>query len=191
MRGAREMGCCPTTCWLTGSKNMQVSLRSCVSSRPKNTRRPCAGLLTTDCQDSYAFIDEFATAYKRRPMSPVATLRLTMVRSVDDEAPFSPNYQSELRQFSQLVRADNVRINAVASTMDGVGAIGGLVGEFVIPLAQVIGPVLGVTAVAWLQGRAGRKLRLKAGDIEVEARTPEEIGQLLERAKALRATHKA
>ena len=124
-------------------------------------------------------------------MSPVATLRLTMVRSVDDEAPFSPNYQSELRQFSQLVRADNVRINAVASTMDGVGAIGGLVGEFVIPRAQVIGPVLGVTAVAWLQGRAGRKLRLKAGDIEVEARTPEEIGQLLERAKALRATHKA
>src|SRR5262245_48316394 len=123
-------------------------------------------------------------------MPPVATVRLTMVRSADDEAAFSPNYQSELRQFYQLVRADNVRINAVGFANDTVGASGGLVGEFVIPLAQVIGPVLGGAAVAWLQGRAGRKLRLKAGDIEVEARTLGEIEQLLERAQALRATHK-
>jgi len=120
-------------------------------------------------------------------MEPPATLRLTLVRSADDEAAFSPNYQTELRQFYQLVRADNVRINAVAFTMDSVGASGGLVGEFVIPLAQVIGPVLGGAAVAWLQGRAGRKLRLRMDDIEVEARTPEEIEQLLERAQALRA----
>lgn len=119
-------------------------------------------------------------------MEPPATLRLTLVRSADDAAAFSPNYQTELRQFYQLVRADNVRINAVAFTMDSVGASGGLMGEFVIPLAQVIGPVLGGAAVAWLQGRAGRKLRLKVGDIEVEARTPEEIEQLLERAQALR-----
>jgi hypothetical protein len=121
-------------------------------------------------------------------MERAVTLRLTFVRSTDDEAAFSPNYQTELRQFYQLVRADNVRINAVAFTMDSVVASGGLVGEFVIPLAQVIGPVLGGAAVAWLQGRAGRKLRLKVGDIEVEARTPKEIEQLLERAQALRVT---
>ncbi|RQS57832.1 hypothetical protein DID96_36530 [Burkholderia sp. Bp8963] len=87
------------------------------------------------------------------------------------------------------MRADGViRVSAITFTMDSVGASGSLVGEFVIPLAQVIGPVLGGAAVAWLQGRAGRKLRLKVGDLEVEARTPEEIGQLLEQAQALQAT---
>ncbi|MFM0205683.1 hypothetical protein PQR53_38410 [Paraburkholderia fungorum] len=121
-------------------------------------------------------------------MDPAATLRLTLVRSADDHAAFSPGYQAELRQFYQLVRADGTRVSAVAFTVDSVGASGGLMGEFVIPLAQVIGPVLGGAAVAWLQGRAGRTLRLKVGDLEVEARTPEEIGQLLKQAQALQAS---
>lgn len=121
-------------------------------------------------------------------MERAATLRLTLVRADHDEAAFSPNYQTELRQFYQRVRADNVRISAVVFTLDSVGASGGLVGEFVMPLAQVIGPVLGGDAVAWLQRRAGRKLRLKVGDLEVEARTPEEIGHLLQQAQALRAS---
>jgi hypothetical protein len=119
-------------------------------------------------------------------LSPAATLRLTLVRSGDDEAAFSPGYQAELRQFYQLVRADGIRISAVAFAMGSVGAGGGLVGEFIIPLAQVIGPVLAGAAVAWLQGRAARRLRVKVGDVEVEARTPEDIGQLLKQAQALR-----
>lgn len=123
-------------------------------------------------------------------MNEAATLRLTLVRSSDDEATFSPGYQAELSQFYQRVRADQIRISAVAFTMDSVGGGGGLMGEFIVPLAQVIGPVLGGAAVAWLQGRAGRKLRLKIGDIEVEARTHEEIDQLLERAQTLQAAHK-
>ncbi|CAE6827181.1 hypothetical protein [Paraburkholderia haematera] len=120
-------------------------------------------------------------------MAPAATLRLTLVRSEDDQAAFSPGYQAELRQFYHLVRADGTRVSAVAFTMDTVGASGGLVGEFVIPLAQVIGPVLGSAAVAWLQGRAGRKLRLKVGDIEVEANTQAEFDALLAKAIAVRA----
>jgi hypothetical protein len=115
------------------------------------------------------------------------TLCLTLARSADDEAAFSPGYQAELRQFYQLVRADGIRVSAVAFTMDSVGASGGLVGEFVIPLAQVIGPVLGGAAVAWLQGRAGRKLRLKVGGMEVEANTQAEFDALLAQAIALRA----
>src|SRR5260370_37900323 len=108
-------------------------------------------------------------------MTPATPLRLTLVRSADDEAAFSPGYQTELRQFYQLVRADGTRVSAVTFTMDSVGASGGLVGEVVIPLAQVIGPVLGGAAVAWPQRRAGRRRRLKAGDVEVEARTPDDI----------------
>jgi hypothetical protein len=94
-------------------------------------------------------------------LSPAATLRLTLVRADNDEAAFSPNYQTELRQFYQLVRVDNVRISATAFTTDSIGATGDLVGEFVMPLADVISPMLGAAAIAWLQGRAGRRLRLK------------------------------
>jgi hypothetical protein len=121
-------------------------------------------------------------------MPDIATLRLTLVRSADDQAAFSPGYQTELRQFYQLVRAEGTHIRALVFTLDSVGASGGLVGEFVIPLAQVIGPMLGGAAVAWLQGRAGRKLRLKVGDVEVEARTLEEVEQLLKQAQALQGT---
>src|ERR1700687_1349150 len=50
--------------------------------------------------------------------------------------------------------------------MDRAGAAGTLVGEFVIPLASIVAPVLAAAVSAWFQGRAGRKLRLKVGDID-------------------------
>jgi len=60
--------------------------------------------------------------------------------------------------------------------------------EFLVPLAQPIGPTLGVVIVAWIQSRPGRKARLRVGDIEVEARTEEDVDELLERALCLQQT---
>jgi hypothetical protein len=54
------------------------------------------------------------------------------------------------------------------------------VGDFLVPLAQVVVPALGVVLVGWLQGRAGRKVRVKFGDTEAEARTPEDLKRILE-----------
>ena len=121
-------------------------------------------------------------------MPDVQEIRLTLVPAGDDGDRFSEGCQRELRHFYDQLRAAQMKVRPRIFTMDSVGASGGLVGEFVIPLAQVIGPMLGGAAVAWLQGRAGRKLRLKVGDIEVEARTQEEIEQLLRQAKALQAS---
>jgi hypothetical protein len=122
---------------------------------------------------------------KGDPMEPPATLRLTLVHCAADDAAFSPNYQGELRQFYQLVRASGIRMSAVAFTLPDVAGDRGLTGEFVMPLADVISPMLGAAAIAWLQGRAGRRLRLTVGDVEVEARTPAE---LLQQAQALHAS---
>lgn len=36
--------------------------------------------------------------------------------------------------------------------------------------------------VAWLAGRNGRKVRIKIGDLEAEARTPEELEKILKKA---------
>jgi hypothetical protein len=45
---------------------------------------------------------------------------------------------------------------------------------------------LAAVAVAWLHALSGRKVRLKFGDVEAEARTPEEIEQLLDRLACFR-----
>jgi hypothetical protein len=55
-----------------------------------------------------------------------------------------------------------------------------LVGDFMVPLAQVAVPALGGVLVGWLQGRAGRKVRAKVGDIEVEAATTDDVRRLLD-----------
>lgn len=120
-------------------------------------------------------------------MEPATTLRLTLVRSADDAAAFSPGYQGELHQFYQLVRADGIRLSAVAFTRPGVAGDRGLTGEFVVPLAQAIGPVLARAALAWRQARTGRIVRLTLGGLDLEAGTPGEIEVLLERAQARRA----
>ncbi|SDN00205.1 hypothetical protein SAMN05216360_10531 [Methylobacterium phyllostachyos] len=65
---------------------------------------------------------------------------------------------------------------------DSVDAVGFALPEYIIPLAQAVGPTLGVILVAWLQGRAGRKVRLKVGDVEAEARTADEVERLLNKA---------
>ncbi|MFL9936924.1 hypothetical protein P0D88_50130 [Paraburkholderia sp. RL18-103-BIB-C] len=39
---------------------------------------------------------------------------------------------------------------------------------------------------AWITARYGRKVRLKIGDVEVEARSIEEVDQLLQRARAFK-----
>jgi hypothetical protein len=46
--------------------------------------------------------------------------------------------------------------------------------KYLIPISQAVSPVLGAALGAWISGHAGRKVRLKDGDIEVEAPTGEE-----------------
>jgi len=67
-----------------------------------------------------------------------------------------------------------------------VGAANRLTGEFVIPLATIVGPVLYAAVTSWFEGVVGRKLRLKMGDIDVEARSEPELERLLEHEIAAR-----
>jgi hypothetical protein len=52
-----------------------------------------------------------------------------------------------------------------------------------IAMAKVAGPPLFTVLGIWLQSRYGRKVRLKVGDIEAEARTIQEVEQLIARAQ--------
>jgi hypothetical protein len=107
------------------------------------------------------------------------TVRLTLVRAPDDEAAFSPGYQCELRQFYNLARAEGGKIGAVTFTTDRADGGDGLVGEFMVPFTPVAGSTLTSAASAWLQGRAGRRLRLQSGGTEVEANSAGDLYGLL------------
>jgi hypothetical protein len=52
-------------------------------------------------------------------------------------------------------------------------------GQFAFDHADKAIPLLVGLWKTWLMNRRGRKVRLKVGDIEVEAHTPEEIEKLL------------
>ena len=62
-------------------------------------------------------------------------------------------------------------------------------GEIAV-LANAFGPVLTGILGAWLQSKAGRKVRLKDGDIEVEAQTSHEVKELYNLAVEQRAKQK-
>lgn len=44
-----------------------------------------------------------------------------------------------------------------------------------------------MVAVTWMNGKAGRKLRLKVGDVELEANSQAEVDHLVAQALALKA----
>jgi hypothetical protein len=55
-----------------------------------------------------------------------------------------------------------------------------LTGEFLMMFGS---GGIGAVLVAWLNGRSGRKVRLKVGELEAEAPSVKELDALLERAK--------
>ncbi len=74
-------------------------------------------------------------------------------------------------------------------TLDAADAVGGYTGEISL-LISAIGPVLTGILVAWLHAKAGRKVRLKDGDIEVEAQTSQQVKDLYTFAQEQRAKQK-
>jgi hypothetical protein len=114
-------------------------------------------------------------------MERVATLRLSLIRSLKDDEMCGFDYQLELKRFFSLIRASGIRMNAVALTVAGTVIDSGFTGEFVVPLAQPIGPVLGRAACAWLQGCAGRTVRLAIGNLEFNVGAPDDLDALIRR----------
>ena len=115
-------------------------------------------------------------------------------------------YQQELHEFERYAASKDLRVLPASQLLKSVkdviayetrceellshgkyslsfGAPSPLSGEFVITLAKTLGSLgLGGIIGAWIQAKHGRKVRLKVGDIEAEAQTPEEVERLVARA---------
>jgi hypothetical protein len=113
------------------------------------------------------------------------------LRQAPDEPPtFSADGQSDLRKVVSALRENHIDADTPFMTLDSAEAVGGYTGEIAV-LLQAVSPVLTGILGAWVQSKVGRKVRLKVGDIEVEARTVEEADRLLQRAQALQASQES
>jgi hypothetical protein len=113
-------------------------------------------------------------------------IEVILSRGPDDPKTHEPAYQKELDVFSKVLRESAVSYSQRGMAFDSAAGGGFPLGDYILPLATGVLGVVGTACVAWLQGRAGRKVRLKIGDVEAEARTTEEVNVLLMRAAEFR-----
>jgi len=115
---------------------------------------------------------------------------LTLIPAQGDPPLRSPEYQAELRNFEQGLQSNGLEVSHIMEFQEAWApepTVPPYLGDFIIKLAAVVGPVLGTGIGAWLRGRYGRKVRVKVGanEIEVEAQTVEEVERLIARAQEI------
>lgn len=114
-------------------------------------------------------------------MATSADYELFLIRSKDDDSEFSNEYQKELLEFSKGAHASSQRAFAMDSMFGG----GGPIGEFIFNNADALIAALTTVACVWIKARNGRKLRIKFGEVKIEAHTTEEIQEMVKHVKSL------
>jgi hypothetical protein len=112
-------------------------------------------------------------------------LEIRLQRAPDDPKLADPKFQEELRGFSKALRSAGIDYSQRAMAFDAADGLGYPLPEFLIAFSAPIA-ALAALCGAWVQGRYGRKVRIKISDVEAEARTIEAIEHLLKRAQAFR-----
>ena len=125
---------------------------------------------------------------KRRRME-TGQLDLELAGAPEDPAVGDQAFQVELETFCGALHQAGISYSQRAIAFDAINALGYPLGEFAI---LVLGPsavhVLSSAINAWLRGKAQRKVRMKFGDVDVQASTPEEVEKLLESAAKFQST---
>jgi hypothetical protein len=111
-------------------------------------------------------------------------ISIDLVASDTDPPLRSNEYQIGLSQVFRELQAVDSRVSFRMFMQEAVDAPSFLMGGFTI--AKSVGLQAVPVIVAWLHGRYGRKVRLKVGDVEAEARNVSEIEALLKCAEKLR-----
>jgi len=96
-----------------------------------------------------------------------------------------PAFQRDLSMFSSALHAEGIAYSQPALALDAGDAHGFPLPEFIVAI-KVLGPpaisAIAAYAAAWAQAKNGRKVRIRVGEVEAEARTVAEVKQLLDEA---------
>lgn len=96
-------------------------------------------------------------------------LHLILVPDVMEPHWTLPESQASFQIVHHALKVADSQVFAVPYLTRDLDTASKLFGEFIFPLAGFLAPVVGGALVAWITGRAGRKLKLKVGDVELEA----------------------
>lgn len=120
-------------------------------------------------------------------MDDPSKLHLMLVPDPEEPHWTLPESQAGFQAVHRALLDGGDQVYAVPYMTRDLGSASKLFGEFVLPLATIAGPIFAVAVGAWINGRAGRKLKLKVGDVELEANSPAEIDDLLRKAAEFKA----
>ena len=110
-------------------------------------------------------------------------LSLTLVPA-SDESGYDEEFLELQKISSDYINGRPLSLSQLCANKLGLGlSLMQMSPPVIAALAGSLGTFLG----AWVTSRNGRKIRIKVGDVEVEASSAEEVERLLERAKELRA----
>lgn len=128
--------------------------------------------------------------HTRRKEAGLATIYL--IPEANEPPVFSHPFQAEFRSIKASFSENDIQAETPFMALDSADAVSGYTGEFLISFAQLVAPVVGVIVGAWLQSKAGRKIKIKIGDVEIEAPTKDaltkaELEKMLQRAVNTRA----
>ncbi len=97
-------------------------------------------------------------------------ISVELIASETDPPLRSSEYQAGLKNVASALQTANAKVSFRMFMQDAIGAPSFLEGGFTIENVKSVAVVLGPIFGAWLQARYGRKVRLKIGDIEAEAK---------------------
>ena len=124
-------------------------------------------------------------------------LIFTLVPGPGEPLPADLEYQQDrLTQLPLRPRSGSppIRVRVPGGTYGTRAGAGPLAGPDLGSLLSFAGkalPTLGTALVAWLGGRYGRKVRVKVGEVEVEANTVADIKDLLSRVEQMQKVDKS
>jgi hypothetical protein len=89
-------------------------------------------------------------------------------------------------RFRQFLHARGIPAATPMFYRDKDAAAGGYAGDFVMPLISAVRPPLRAVMAAWLDGRAGRAVKLRIADEELRTHSVKQAMPFLRRAVELR-----
>jgi hypothetical protein len=113
-------------------------------------------------------------------MSSPDKIRFILKRSPEDEEEFSREHQAKMGNVFTAFYNEGIMIEATAFAMDAADVVGGATSEF-LAFAKTLGPATIGALGVWLAGRNGRKVKIKVGEIEVEANSLKQLDEVMER----------
>ena len=97
----------------------------------------------------------------------------------------APEHQAELWEITHKLREYDPKLSCEVFVQDADATPVTNLGQIAIAIGPAIVGTVGVVMGAWFHSRFGRKVRVKIGEVEVEASSVEEVTELLDKALAI------